>query len=262
MEIRSSELPPGPVVLLGGPPVPDEAIVETIHLAGGRSMRVGVLPVAAEASPTDTVAEATRLFTRFGVKRVEVIDLNCRENAGDPECADRLAEYDAVVLCGESASRGLGVLQGTRAAVTLRRMAWDSKLLLGMGAGAAILGSRVFGAAESDGMVQGLGVLPGLILETQASQAERFSRLLRAMCGRDEASCMLGTVVDAGAALIVRGNEAKVLGDGTVTFVDARDTGSAGDTGLKVHPLTGGYRMHLRSRRPIPPVSDEGAVAR
>src|SRR5690606_38834396 len=89
-------------------------------------------------------AVAARAFTRFGMKHVEPVLLDSREKAADPEWVARLREYDAIVLCGDSPARGLHVLQATAAAAALRDHVKAGRLLVGIDAGAAILGSRLF----------------------------------------------------------------------------------------------------------------------
>lgn len=265
LDIAAAEYPAGPVVLLGGAPVPDEAIVESIHLAGGRSITMAVIPVAAVEDPAAAVAEATRLFTRFGMKKVELFELNTRERATSPDWCERLAKYDAVLLCGESPAQGLRVLQATLAAVTLREMVAAGKLLVGLGGGGAILGSRVFPSSDADEVTAGLSILPALLVDTAFTQSSRFSRLAKAMSA-PEAALMLGAGVDAGAALVVTGGEAKVLGETSCTFLDPRDrAGTQGEGvggGLKVHLLTEGFRMNLRMRRAVAPQKVENVAAR
>ncbi|MFZ5824428.1 MAG: cyanophycinase [Bacillota bacterium] len=258
-----AEFPVGPVVLLGGTPVPDEAVVESIHLAGGRSIKMAIIPVAATSDPAATSVEASRLFTRFGMKKVELFELDSREKATSAQWCARLAEYDAVVLCGENPAQGLQVLQATLAAVTLRDMAQVGKLIVGLDAGAAILGSRVFPGSEGEEATAGLGLLPGLLLDTAFTQCSRFSRMARAMT-TDDGCYLLGTGLDSGSALVIQGGEAKVLGEASVTFLDPRDRTAGGEelpNGLKVHLLTEGFRMNLRLRRTIAPQKRE-ALAR
>lgn len=254
LDIAQAEFPAGPVVLMGGAPVPDEAVVESVHLAGGRSIKMAVIPVAAVADPAASAAEAMRLFTRFGMKKVERFDLDSREKATSPDWCERLATYDAVVLCGESPAQGLQVLQATLAAVALRDMVHAGKLLVGVDAGGAILGSRVFPSGEVDEVTAGLGILPGMLLDTECTQSARIGRLSQAI-GAIDSALMLGAGIDGGAALVVSGGEAKVLGETSVSFLDGRDL--VGNDGVKVHQLTEGFRMNLRMRRVIAPPKAE-----
>lgn len=255
LDVAVAEYPAGPVILMEGTPVPDEAVVAALHLAGGRSARVAVVPAAATANPEEAAAAAARPFTRFGMKRVEPLLLDSREKAADPAWVARLREYDAIVLCGDSPARGLHVLHATAAANALREHVQGGRLLVGMDAAASLFGSRLFPHPAEEGVTVGLGILPALLIDAGFSGAWRFSRLVRAMSA-PEASAMLGAGLDAGTALLVTDGEAKVLGESTVTVLDPWErTAPTEDRpgGLKVHLLTDGYRLNFRMRRATPP---------
>jgi cyanophycinase len=254
----------GPLLLMGGMPAPDEAIVAMIHLAGGRSARLAIIPAAAENCAA--AAEAgSKLFTRFGMRGLEVLDLTTRERAESPEWAAKLAAYNAVCLVGDSETIGLEVLQGTLAVRTLRDMMAAGKPVAALGAAAAIMGDRVVvQRGGQDVATEGLGLAPGLVLDSHFTQESRFGRLVKALHSESN-SVLMGVGLDAGAALAIRDGEAKVLGETSVTFLDARDSmtipdpasAPPGALGLKVHVLLDGYTMNLRSRKPMGPSTKE-----
>jgi cyanophycinase len=259
----------GPLVLMGGTPVPDESVVAMVHLAGGRSAKMAVIPCAAENH--QAVAEQElRLFTRFGMRNLQVFDLLTRERAESPEWTAKLAEFDAVFLCGENAAVGIDVLRGTLAARTLREMLAAGKPLAGLDGAAAMLGDRVVVVRDGhEAVTEGLGLAPGLLLETAFTQESRFGRVVKALNAEGN-SGLLGAGLDAGAALAVRDGEAKVLGETSVTFLDARESLAIPDPantppgalcGLKVHVLMDGFIMNLRTRKPgCPPKETPRAV--
>lgn len=244
----------GPVVLLGGAPAPDEAIVAMVHLAGGRTAPVAVLPVAA-ADPAQSGAESLRIFSRFGMRKTELLDGLTRELLDSPEFAARLAEYTAVFLSGKDVSLGLANLAGTRTAQVLQEFQAAGKLVAGVDAGAAILGEKVFTA---DGeMLPGLGLLPGLMVETNFTQESRFGRVAR-LLNTEDGAALMAAGVDAGASLVLRAGEARVLGETSVTFLDPRETGDDAHAvgALKVHVLAEHYGFNLRTRKPFAPVKE------
>lgn len=262
LDVSTAEFPAGPVILMGGTPVPDEAVVAAVHLSGGRSSRVAIVPAAASGDPEVAAAAAARAFTRFGMKQVEPLLLDSREKAADPEWAARLREFDAIVLCGDSPSQGLHVLQSTAAAAALREHLQAGRLLVGIDAGAAILGSRLFLHAADDASTVGLGILPALLIDWGFSGAQRFSRLVRAMSA-PEACAMMGVGLDTCTGLLVSDGEAKALGEATVTVLDPWERGTPSEDrpgGLKVHLLTDGYRLNFRTRRAFPPERQEAEV--
>jgi cyanophycinase len=265
-EPQRNPAPVGPLVLMGGLPVPDESIVAMIHLAGGRSARLAVIPVATD-SHTEVAEQGVKLFTRFGMRKVEVFDLITRERADSPEWAKKLSAYDAVFLCGEDETIGIDVLGGTVCATALREMLAAGKPVAGLAAGAAILGDHVFVRRnEADEVDRGLGLASGMLLNTRFSQENRFARLTKALHA-DGINRNLGVGLDAGAAVAIRDGEAKVLGETSVTFMDLRESqvmaaqANAAVTGLKVHVLLDGYVMNLRTRRPSGPPKDTPAQA-
>jgi cyanophycinase len=261
MDGQRTPVAAGPLVLMGGTPVPDESIVAMIHLSGGRTARLAVIPAAA-ADPGAAAEQGVRFFTRFGMRRVEVVEITTRERADSPEWAQQLAAYDAVFLCGEDRALGLTVLYGTAVARTLAEMMAAGKPVAALGGSAAILGEWVL--VPQDGqerLVEGLGLAPGLLVDVQFTQESRFNQVAKALNAGACAHCM-GAGLDAGAAMVVRDGEAKVLGDSSVTFMDPRESKATGDAGqgangamcgLKVHVLMDGFLMNLRSRKPMAP---------
>ncbi|MDB4898017.1 MAG: cyanophycinase [Firmicutes bacterium] len=257
-------VPAGPLVLIGGTPAPDEAIVAMIHLAGGRAAKLAVVPVATQEHAR-AAEEAVRYFARFGMRNIQVLDLTTRERAESPEwCAD-LAECDAVFLCGETAAIGLAVLRGSACARTLQQMMAAGKPVAGMGGGAAILSDRL--VIEQDGhevLTAGLGLAPSLVIDAYFTQESRFGHLVKAL-NKEGATSLMGVGLDAGASVVIKDGEAKVLGESSVTFLDARESTPASDQanyppgamcGLKVHVLMDGFGMNLRTRKPVgPPVA-------
>lgn len=262
-------LPTGPLVLIGGSPAPDEAIVAMIHLVGSRAAKLAVVPVAA-SDPVSVADEGVRLFTRFGMRNVQVLELCTRERAESPEWANRLAEYDGVFLCGESAALGLGVLESTLAARTLQEMMAAGKPVAGLGGAAAILADRLLVGQESaEHLVSGLGLAKSLFVDAYFTQQSRFGHLVKAL-GKQGATSLMGVGLDAGAAVVIRDGEAKVLGESSVTFVDAREgtpvVDQANDqpgamSGLKVHVLMDGFGMNLRTRKPAGPPKEQAQAA-
>lgn len=256
----------GPIVMMGGVPVPDEAIVAMIHLAGGRSARLAVMPVATQEH--QSVAEnGLRLFARFGMKKAQALDLITREQAESPEYAERLASYDAFFLCGEDAGIGLHVLKETLCGRALRALHTAGKPVAGLGGGATMLAERLFvdrGGEEQ--LVEGLALAPGLLVETSFGQNLRFASLVGGL-QQARAYDLLGVGLDEGAAFAIREGEARVLGERSVTFVDPRESLAGGEmaegqaAGMKVHLLQENFGLSLRSRRPLSPPKEPAKAA-
>lgn len=257
----------GPLVLIGGSPIPDEAVVAMIHLVGGRTASVAVIPVAAkDAAPA--AAEGVRAFTRFGMRHVEVLDLTTREQANRQEWATKLSEFNGVFLCGDDPALGLEVLSDTLCAKTLQDMVAAGKPVAGLGAGASILGDHLLVAKDGEEVLaEGLGLAPSLLVEPYFTQRARFSRVAQAF-NQDALVGCLGVGLDGGTSVVIRDEEARVLGEGSVTFLSpespvrsAKAAESAGEgvgtlPGLKVHVLLDGFGLNLRTRKPAPSLKE------
>jgi cyanophycinase len=255
-------LPAGPVVLLGGCPVPDHVVVQLIHLCGGRAARIAVIPVGTD-DPQATGQTAARFFTRFGMKQVEVIELSAREQADNPAIADRIGRFDTVVLHGENVAAAVALLSGTLVAGALHQFSALGRPVIGCAAGSAVMAAHCL--TEDGSVVDGLGLVPRTVIEPGFSDHARFSRLLNAV-GANFAAQTLGIGLDEQTALFVRDGEALVVGDGGATFVDTRDVSQYEETGgeagkscicdVKVHRLVAGWTLSLRSRKPVAPLRE------
>jgi len=259
--------PGGPVLLFGGPSAPDQGIVEIIHLIGGRGARVAVLPLAA-TDQEQAGAEAVRLFTRFGVKKVESLGPVTSETLSDPAWCERVAAAEAVVLCGEDPRLGMGLVRGTRCEQTLQHLHAAGKVLAGIAGGAAMLASRfqtATGLAEGLDLASGLVVAPvltGLIQSNASNEGASIDQLIRILQA-ERVHGLMGACIRPGAGLILRDGDARVIGDETVTFLDAEAPQSKriDACGVKAHVLSEGYGINLRSRKPFSPPKEPPRAA-
>lgn len=261
-------VPLGPLVLVGGYPVPDDVIVQIMHLCGGRGARVAILPTGAD-DPDQAIETALRLFTRFGMRSVEAPDITTRDRADSLYWAEKLAQFDAVVLYGNRVHEALEVLSGTLCAGVLHQLSASGRPVIGCAAGAVILGERCM--LEDGSMAAGLGLAPRLAVETGFGLRSPFGRLLQVV-GAQAPAQFLGVGLDEGTALFMRDGEARVLGERSVTLVDGRDTtpleegsgascGTAPICGVKVHVLVTGFSVNLKTWRPAAPVREPAQVA-
>lgn len=158
----------GPVVLVGGLGLPDEAVLLSLRLAGGRESRVAVWPLASPLWEKGG-ERFVRAFRRFGAENVTVVPPG-RE--GHPVVAG--AEVIAVVG-GSPGTAAARLREGSLALLALaahRRGA----VLLGVGAGAEALGPRIL---LPEGEAEGMKTVPFFPLATPlpGREVERLGRL-------------------------------------------------------------------------------------
>jgi cyanophycinase len=105
----------------------------------------------------------------------------------------------------------------------------------------------------------GMGFLDGVFIDQHFEERGRVRRLLLAVAQYPHE---IGLGVDESTAVVVRGREFEVLGEGSVTVIDAGGmtyTNLASLKrediltlfGVKIHILAEGYRFDLRNRVPL-----------
>lgn len=105
----------------------------------------------------------------------------------------------------------------------------------------------------------GMGFLPGITIDQHFSQRGRLGRLLAALVQKP---ALLGIGIDEDTAIIVEGDEFRVVGQGVITVVDESSAthnnldGMLKDEaialcGVQLHILPHGYRFNLKTNQPI-----------
>lgn len=141
--------------------------------------------------------------------------------------------------------------------------AWrGGAVVAGTSAGASALGAAMIvrGAGEqapAPGEVRlepALGLLPGVLVDQHFTQRGRSGRLRAAIARRPD---LLAIGIDEDTAVLVRGDEARVVGAGSVTVLDAGAADIRTPEGrpptvldLRVHALARGDHFDLARRAP------------
>lgn len=266
-------LPTGLVVLTGTCPIPEDAVVATIRYMGSRNLRVAVIPLSAHDAE-QCGAESWRVFVRYGISQIDVVNLHDRADADAAATVQRLEDAQVIFMYGEDGLRARDLLLGTAVHGALSLALRKGKVLIGAGGGGALLAERMVAPdPQGDGTVveRGLGLLPRLMVPTGLDARQGYNRLLHTMGGQLGVQ-FLGICTEPGGGVSIKGGEAWVLGDGSVTFLDGRESSLAADgapdpgrgdalapadsppvCGLRVHVLVADYGLHLRTRRPLAP---------
>jgi cyanophycinase len=125
----------------------------------------------------------------------------------------------------------------------------------------------VEGEAETEPRVEvaemdyGLSFLPKVVIDQHFAQRGRLGRLLSALI---QDRYLLGFGIDEDTAIVVSGDEFKVVGNGSVTVLnesesgynnlsDIREDENLAIFDVKLHILPHGYRFNLKTLKPSPP---------
>src|SRR5450755_4673223 len=245
-----SALYPGCLLVIGGAEdrTGEGALLRIFaERSGGTGARIALITMASGA-PGALFAGYSAAFRRHGVPEVCELRLVNRDQCDGERTLTRLARATVVFFTGGDQSR-LGPLAGSRAHLLLRdRLAAGTLVVAGSSAGATALGQEMIlgeDAADQPRTGPGLGLLPGAVVDMHFTQRRRLPRLVTAVRQRPS---LLGIGIDEDTAILVRGRRFEVLGNGTVTTVEAR--GKRPDVRVRVS-LAGGS-FDLERRRPLP----------
>lgn len=259
--------PRGALVLIGGACTPSGAAVaafleETGAYDGGR------LVVITEAStdPEESARAWRDDLTYVGATNVAYPTLRRGDTANDREVAAMIADSAGILLGGGDQVKLVDALSGTAVARALRDAHARGTVVCGTSAGAAALTELTMAGGEIDeegNLVEqyigpGLGLLGfDAIIDTHFSERRRLQRLFLVVA---EHPRLFGLGIDEDTALVVRGTVGRVVGAGSVTFVDGRtsmrfDNARRLDVGrqltvsyLRVGIVGTHYELNLRER--------------
>ena len=244
-----------PIVLHGGGEflTGDEACVSAVLALGAaragavRPIRVVVVPTAtARWSPERSAAQGAAAFRRVATldgltveaEQVMVVDAT---TAADPVLADRLAAADVISFPGGDPDVIVSVMPGSRAWAAVESARASGAVLAGASAGAMALARWTWTPA---GGVEGLGIVPGLVVVPHANAAswdatvERFGAAAPAGLGALGLAERTAAITDDPTTDPVRW---RVVGEGEVRWLASR----GGDTAV----FRSGDRFETPGRR-------------
>ncbi|CAM2006501.1 cyanophycinase [Acanthopleuribacter pedis] len=218
---------PGDLVLIGGGSRPAVIMEKFIDVAGGRDALILIVPTA--SSLPDTGDFYIDVFKKdYDCKRVRALTLATREDADSQKTARLVARAGGIFFAGGDQRRILDVLENTLVGEAITE-AWQSgTAIAGTSAGTACMstpmltGDGDFDVLRADNIVtrNGLGLVPGVILDQHFVARQRQNRLLSLVL---ENPHLIGVGIDEATAVWFRPDGTwKVLGNGWVQIYDAR----------------------------------------
>jgi cyanophycinase len=243
---------------------------EFVAASGGRDARIAVIPTASSLGP-EVVEVYDALFRALGAADVVAVRPESREDAHDPDLADRLASATGIFMTGGNQLKLSSILAGTPLADALVAANAGGVVVAGTSAGASIQSSHMVafggpGSTPKQRMTQvaaGLGLLESTVIDQHFDQRNRYGRLLMIVAQSPQ---LLGMGVDEDTAAVVEevhGHDVlRVVGRGAVTVFDpsrivtnayeARRSSPLLASGVVLHVLPHGARFDLTSRTLVP----------
>jgi cyanophycinase len=191
--------------------------------------RVEVVTTASKI-PKEIGAEYVKAFSYLGATNVDVLNIERREQAMEPEILERLKAADVVMFTGGDQLRLTSILGGTQFDdVLIDKYRNEDFIYAGTSAGAAAASNNmIYQGSSSEALLKGevkitsgLGLIDDVIIDTHFVQRGRIGRLFQAVVGNPKV-LGIGLGEDTGL-LITNGRQMEAIGSGLVILVDGRE---------------------------------------
>jgi cyanophycinase len=239
---------------------------EFVRRSGARDARIVVL-TAATSEPEASGKTYIEVFERLGAADVRVVDTRDRQDAEKPEGVNAIAQATGIFFTGGDQARIVRAIKDTILDDAIRKRYKEGAVVGGTSAGAAMMPDKMIVDGDSETspradvvqMGEGMGFLPGVVIDQHFAQRGRLGRLLSALLLEPSD---LGFGIDENTAMVVVDDEFTVIGEGAVTVVDESATTynnlekllndePLAVFGVKLHILPQGYRFNLKTREAL-----------
>lgn len=191
--------------------------------------RIEVITTASKI-PREIGPEYVKALHYLGAQNVDVLHIEKREQASEPEIIARLKMADVVMFTGGDQLRLTSILGGTVFHdILLDKYHHEDFIYAGTSAGAAAASNNmIYQGSSSEALLKGevkitsgLGLIDGVIIDTHFVQRGRIGRLFQAVVGNPK---VLGIGLGEDTGLLIKNNtEMEAIGSGLVILVDGRE---------------------------------------
>lgn len=259
----------GELLIIGGAEDKKGEIIvlkEAVKMIGEKS-QLSIITTATK-EPEAAGQEYIQVFTKLGVKKVEVLNIETRDDANADEISKKILSSSGIFFTGGDQLRITSILGGTASQKALHEAYRAGAVIIGTSAGASIMSNTMIVDGNSNDtarkctlkMAPGLGLLEEAIIDQHFAQRGRIGRLL---CGVAENPDILGIGIDEDTAIKVCSDGVfYVIGTNSVTVIDGRTIKSSNVSELSpdeilcinnatLHVIPEGYGFDMKNREVI-----------
>ncbi|GAB3711461.1 cyanophycinase [Flavobacterium koreense] len=191
--------------------------------------RIEVITTASKI-PREIGPEYVKAFSYLGANNVDVLYIEKREQASEPEVLERLKAADVVMFTGGDQLRLTSILGGTPFDdILIEKYRNTDFIYAGTSAGAAAASNNmIYQGSSHEALLKGevkitsgLGLIDDVVIDTHFVQRGRIGRLFQAVVGNPKV-LGIGLGEDTGL-LILNGRQMEAIGSGLVILVDGRE---------------------------------------
>jgi cyanophycinase len=264
----------GKLIIIGGheDKEGEQTILKEVVRLLGQNGNLLLMTVASQ-EPEEIAKEYRKVFKKLGVEKLDWLDIRMRDDGLKQENIEKIERADLLFFSGGDQLRITSQMGDTPVYSTMQERFQDGLHVVGTSAGAAVLPKTMLIDGNDDesnhmhnlGMAPGLGLIEGVVVDSHFAERGRIGRLLGAVA---QNPANLGLGIDENTALVIgRNDEARVIGDGAVYFVDGAGIGYSSLSEettegilsiyrVQLHVLGEGKKFDLREREPIMPAEE------
>lgn len=228
----------------------DDTILRRVVDEIGDKGPILILPIASE-EPREAAEDYVKVFSELGCSRVEVLDIQSREEAESENSLRMLNEAGGVMFTGGDQLRITALLGGTAFQRRLKeRYTHEPFVIAGTSAGATAMSTpMIYQGRNNAGMnkdeihiTTGLEFLHNVAIDTHFVARGRIVRMAQIIATNP--SCIgLGLEEDT-AIVVTEGRELEVIGSGLVVVLDGMSV-----TQTNIHEVDPGNPFSIRDLR-------------
>lgn len=223
-----------------------------VELCGGASSTIVVL-TAATALPGEAWNVYDRAFGELGVSNRVHMSVSSRDDADHPAYMEKILAADGVFMTGGEQKRLLALVGASGIESAMHRAFREQGACIGgTSAGASAMSAQMLANGSRDKLpdrntahlANGLGFLPGAVIDQHFSERQRLARLLSAIVQHPG---LVGVGIDEDTALVIQNNGLfEVVGAGAVTLLDGRQmTSNLSKASAQDHLELINVKLHL-----------------
>jgi cyanophycinase len=257
----------GSLVVVGGAMRDPEIMEQFLRLAGGRDAPIVVIPTAGGRESYDEYSSGLSGWKEVGATNLTVLHTTDPGVADTDEFVQPIREARGVWFNGGRQWRLVDSYMNTKVHDELWNLLERGGVIGGSSAGATIQGSYLARGDTSGNTimmgdhVEGLGFLKNTAIDQHLLRRNRQFDLLLIIEAHPE---LLGIGIDENTAIVVRGDNFEVIGQGYVAIYDAGShlEDQPGGRGGPFYFLSPGDSFNLKTREPFRPTRSEEPLDR
>jgi cyanophycinase len=272
--------PRGTLIIIGGHEDKKGEKVILKEVAGRVGSGKLVVATVASSEAEEMWRDYRKVFGELGVRKIEHLDINSREEGLAFERLRILDGATVVFFTGGDQLRITTQLGDTPMYEAIQEIHAHGGTVAGTSAGASAMSETMLVSGPGDEshrvgsalrMAPGLGLIRGVVVDQHFAERGRTGRLVAAV-GQNPRN--LGVGLDENTAIVVHDEKSfDVIGDGAVYVVDGRNVtysnlaeADEDETmaiyDIRLHVLNAGRRFDLETRRPEPTPAESAAEDR